>query len=107
MSGFSDRPKDVGVLAIEMYTPKRYVSQSDMEVKDNCKGKYTVGLGQLNMAFVDDREDITSIFLTAVTGLLRKYDIDPMQVCTFRCRCVLGNTVYVYLSMCVIYGMCV
>lgn len=89
MSEFSERPKDVGILAIEMYTPKRYVSQVDMEIKDNCKGKYTVGLGQLNMAFVDDREDITSIFLTAVTSLLRKYDIDPMQVRISRSSCFL------------------
>jgi hydroxymethylglutaryl-CoA synthase len=32
------------------------------------------------MAFVDDREDINSIALTAVAGLLEKYDIDPAQV---------------------------
>ena len=34
----------------------RYVSQVDLESADNCQGKYTVGLGQHNMAFVDDRE---------------------------------------------------
>ena len=62
---FTKRPENVGVLAMEMYFPKRYVAQTDLEEKDNCKGKYTVGLGQTNMAFVDDREDITSIFLTA------------------------------------------
>lgn len=43
-------------------------------------GKYTVGLGQTNMAFVDDREDITSIFLTAVSSLLKKYEIDPRTI---------------------------
>jgi hydroxymethylglutaryl-CoA synthase len=74
------RPDDVGILAVEMYFPKRFIPQTELEEKDNCKGKYTVGLGQLNMAFVDDREDITSIFLTAVTSLLRKYNIDPMSI---------------------------
>lgn len=77
---FLKRPENVGILAIEMYTPKRFVAQEDLETQDGCKGKYTVGLGQLNMAFVDDREDITSIFLTAVTNLLRKYNVDPMRI---------------------------
>lgn len=34
------------------------------------KGKYTVGLGQTNMAFVGDREDIVSICLTGMVLLL-------------------------------------
>ena len=38
------------------YNWNRYVSQVDLEIADNCQGKYTVGLGQQNMAFVDDRE---------------------------------------------------
>ena len=107
----ASRPENVGILAIEMYVPARYVSLSDLEKADNCAGKYTgdngffalglllfninvlhhltysfyyngifllpVGLGQLNMAFCDDREDVASIFLTAVHGLLEKYNIDP------------------------------
>lgn len=32
------------------------------------------------MACVDDREDINSICLTAVSNLLEKYHIDPSQV---------------------------
>ena len=32
------------------------------------------------MAFCDDREDIASIFLTAVHGLLEKYNIDPKSI---------------------------
>ena len=76
----STRPSNVGILAMEFYSPKRFVSQEDMEVADNCSGKYTVGLGQLGMAFVDDREDITSIFMTAVHNLLEKYEIDPRDV---------------------------
>lgn len=80
MDATNQRPANVGIVAIEMYVPKRYIPQTELEEKDNCKGKYTVGLGQQNMAFVDDREDITSIFLTAVTSLLRKYNIDPMSI---------------------------
>jgi hydroxymethylglutaryl-CoA synthase len=74
------RPENVGILAMEMYVPKRFVPLTDLEAADNCSGKYTVGLGQLNMAFVDDREDITSIFLTATHNLLEKYGIDPSMV---------------------------
>ena len=40
----------------------------------------SVGLGQLNMGFCDDREDVTSIFLTAVHSLLEKYSIDPNSI---------------------------
>ena len=32
------------------------------------------------MAFCDDREDIASIFLSAVHGLLEKYNIDPNSI---------------------------
>ena len=43
-------------------------------------GKYTIGLGQKKMSFCDDREDIYSIALTAVSSLLRKYQIDHNSV---------------------------
>jgi hydroxymethylglutaryl-CoA synthase len=72
-----ERPKDVGILAMEMYFPSRYIAQEDLELVDNCKGKYTIGLGQINMAFCDDREDIGSIYLTVCNSLLEKYNIDP------------------------------
>ena len=54
----ASRPENVGILALEMYTPSRYVAQEDLELADECVGKYTSGLGQLQMAFTDDREDI-------------------------------------------------
>jgi len=73
--------KDVGILAMEMYVPQRYVSQEKLETFDKVSaGKYTVGLGQKNMAFVDDREDINSIALTAVQRLLENYKIDPKSI---------------------------
>ena len=49
------RPLNVGILAIEVYIPRRFVAQSDLEASDSCAGKYTSGLGQEKLAFVDDR----------------------------------------------------
>lgn len=44
------------------------------------KGKYTVGLGQLAMAVVNNREDINSISLTCAKNLMTKYQIDPKNI---------------------------
>ncbi|KAL0953967.1 hypothetical protein HGRIS_005127 [Hohenbuehelia grisea] len=75
------RPKDVGVLAMEVYFPRRCISEADLEEFDGVsKGKYTIGLGQEYMAWPDDREDINSFALNAVSGLLEKYDIDPKSI---------------------------
>jgi hydroxymethylglutaryl-CoA synthase len=76
----SSRPTNIGILAAELYVPTRYVAQEDLEVADDCKGKYTVGLGQTCMAFTDDREDIASIIMTAVQQLMEKNHIDPADV---------------------------
>jgi hypothetical protein len=52
----SSQARDVGILAMEAYVPKRYVCQEELEAYDGVsRGKYTVGLGQREMAFVDDR----------------------------------------------------
>lgn len=77
----SSRPEKVGILATQYYHPTRYVSQANLEVADGVsKGKYTVGLGQTAMAFVDDREDINSIALTALQGLLDSTGLDPKSI---------------------------
>ncbi|RHZ78565.1 hypothetical protein Glove_161g26 [Diversispora epigaea] len=69
-------PENVGILAIEIYFPKRYVDQVELEKHDKVSaGKYTIGLGQTKMGFCDDREDINSIALTAVQNLVEKYKI--------------------------------
>lgn len=74
-------PKDVGILAIEMYFPSVYVDQSDLEVYDSVSsGKYTVGLGQTRMGFCSDREDIQSLCLTVTHRLLEKTGVDPKDV---------------------------
>ncbi|KAF7343234.1 3-hydroxy-3-methylglutaryl coenzyme A synthase [Mycena venus] len=75
------RPKDVGILAMETYFPLRCISEADLEEYDGVsKGKYTIGLGQEYMAWPDDREDINSFALNAVSGLLEKYNIDPKSI---------------------------
>ncbi|KAJ7117836.1 hydroxymethylglutaryl-coenzyme A synthase N terminal-domain-containing protein [Mycena epipterygia] len=77
----SPRPKDVGILAMECYFPLRCISEADLEEYDGVsKGKYTIGLGQEYMAWPDDREDINSFALNAVSGLLKKFNIDPKSI---------------------------
>ena len=44
------------------------------------KGKYTEGLGQLSMSFVNDREDINSIALTCVNNMLLKNNISRQMI---------------------------
>ncbi len=65
--------KNVGILAIEVYTPNTYISQEALE--DHCgasKGRYTVGLGQEGMGLCGDCEDVNSLSLTVVQSLLEK-----------------------------------
>ena len=60
-------PKDVGILAMDIYFPKTYVNQTELEQHDKVSaGKYTKGLGQNNMSFFDIYEDINSISLTGI-----------------------------------------
>ncbi|ESK96470.1 hydroxymethylglutaryl- synthase [Moniliophthora roreri MCA 2997] len=75
------RPKDVGILGMDIYFPRRCISEEDLEVFDGVsKGKYTIGLGQEYMAWPDDREDINSFALNAVSGLLEKFNVDPRSI---------------------------
>lgn len=64
-----------GILGIEVYIPKLYISQTALEEHMKvASGKYTVGLGQDNLSVpCGDVEDINSICLTVVTNLLQKY----------------------------------
>lgn len=69
--------QNVGIKAIQYYTPGQYVNQADLETFDGvAAGKYTIGLGQTNMAFVNDREDIYSMSLTVLKNLIDNYNID-------------------------------
>ncbi|VBB30766.1 unnamed protein product [Acanthocheilonema viteae] len=71
----------VGIRGIELYIPKLYITQKDLETFDNVqKGKYTVGLGQEEMSFCADHEDITSICLTVVSKLLKNYKLSASDI---------------------------
>ncbi|CDK30007.1 unnamed protein product [Kuraishia capsulata CBS 1993] len=75
------RPSNIGIKAFEIYIPGQYVNQAELETFDGIPaGKYTIGLGQTNMAFVNDREDIYSMTLTVLSQLIKNYNIDVAQV---------------------------
>lgn len=74
-------PKDVGILAIEVYFPSQYVDQDELEVFDEVsRGKYTIGLGQSKMGFCSDREDINSLCLTVVQNLMEKNNVSYSDI---------------------------
>ncbi|KAM4706646.1 hydroxymethylglutaryl-CoA synthase, cytoplasmic isoform 1-T2 [Discoglossus pictus] len=69
-------PKDVGIVALEIYFPSQYVDQVELEKFDGVgEGKYTIGLGQSKMGFCSDREDINSLCLTVVQKLMERNNI--------------------------------
>ncbi|KAK6084311.1 Hydroxymethylglutaryl-CoA synthase 2 [Seiridium cupressi] len=75
------RPQNIGIKAIELYSPSQYVQQTELEKHDGISaGKYTIGLGQTKMTFCDDREDIYSFALTAVSKLIKNYNIDVNSI---------------------------
>lgn len=75
------RPENVGIVAMDIYFPKTSVSQTELEKFDKVgTGKYTIGLGQQNMAFCGDREDVISIALTAVQNFFEKFKISPKDI---------------------------
>ncbi|XP_032826628.1 hydroxymethylglutaryl-CoA synthase, cytoplasmic-like [Petromyzon marinus] len=66
-------PRDVGILALEVYLPAQCVDQAELESYDGVPaGKYTVGLGQTRMGFCTDREDINSLCLTVTQRLMER-----------------------------------
>ncbi|KAM6985736.1 hydroxymethylglutaryl-CoA synthase, cytoplasmic [Aplochiton taeniatus] len=72
-NGEASWPKEVGILALEIYFPSQYVDQAELEQFDGVSaGKYTVGLGQARMGFCSDREDINSLCLTVVQRLMER-----------------------------------
>lgn len=70
---FASNEKNVGICAIEVYTPSTYIEQSELEEHYGVsKGKYTLGLGQQGLGVCGDAEDINSLALTVVHSLLEK-----------------------------------
>ncbi|EKX44618.1 hydroxymethylglutaryl-CoA synthase [Guillardia theta CCMP2712] len=71
----------VGIIGMEIYFPRTAVRQSELEkFMGEKEGKFTIGLGQQNMAFCNDLEDINSVCMTAVANLLEKYNIAPTDI---------------------------
>lgn len=69
----SAEEKNVGIMAVEVYTPSSFVLQSKLEEHYGvAQGKYTIGLGQEGLGICGDVEDINSLSLTAVKSLLEK-----------------------------------
>lgn len=74
-------PKDVGIRALEVYFPARYVEQTELEAYDGvAAGKYTIGLGQSRMGFCDDREDINSLCLTVTHRLMERHGVPARDI---------------------------
>ncbi|NXT78391.1 HMCS2 protein, partial [Zapornia atra] len=72
-AGMGTWPKDVGILAMEVYFPAQYVEQEELERYDGVEaGKYTKGLGQRQMGFCAAHEDINSLCLTVVQRLVER-----------------------------------
>ncbi|RYP36622.1 hypothetical protein DL767_003326 [Monosporascus sp. MG133] len=74
-------PENVGIKAMEIYVPNQALDQALFEKYQGVStGKYTIGLGLTYMNYCTDREDVCSLALTAVSSLLRKYNIDPKSI---------------------------
>lgn len=73
-NGNSDsKQKNVGILAMEVYTPSTYITQERLEEHSGVsKGKFTIGLGQNGLGICGDCEDVNSLALTVVHSLMEK-----------------------------------
>jgi len=70
-------PENVGIMAMDIFFPKQYIEQAALEQHDNVSaGKYTIGLGQTEMAFCSTSQDIYSLMLSAVESFMRKFQVD-------------------------------
>lgn len=82
MTNAATSAKDVGILAMEVYTPSTYVAQEELEEHLGVgKGRYTIGLGQDGLAVCGDAEDVNSLCLTVVHSLLEKYVLNDDWSC--------------------------
>jgi len=78
MQSFSSRP---GIEALEVYFPAQFVKQTALEEFNGVSsGKYTIGLGQTEMAFCTDLENAHSLALTVVSNLMEKMNFDYSDI---------------------------
>lgn len=69
-------PHRSGIHALEVYVPKTYVSQAELEKFNGVRaGKYTIGLGQTNMAVPDPAEDVVSLAKSVMQALIENYGL--------------------------------
>lgn len=77
----NDISDNVGIVAMQIYVPKHYIEQKDLEEADGVStGKYTIGLGQERMSFCLPNEDAVSMALTVVQDLLKSYNIRADEI---------------------------
>jgi len=75
-----------GIEALEVYFPANYVEQSRLEEHDGVsKGKYTIGLGQEQLSFAGDFENVHSLALTAVSNLMKKVSYSYSDIGRLTC----------------------
>uniref|UniRef100_A0A6G3MDP7 Hydroxymethylglutaryl-CoA synthase n=1 Tax=Henneguya salminicola TaxID=69463 RepID=A0A6G3MDP7_HENSL len=72
--------QNVGIVDLEIYYPKFYVCQKELEIYDDCVGKYTIGLGQLEMAVPSLIEDPISMALTVVHRFMTRTGLDYSKI---------------------------
>ena len=71
---------DVGIHALEVYTPRHCVRAADLEVAHGCAGKYTHGLRMRESSTCDEDEDVASMAMSAVRRLLDKRGVRRRDV---------------------------
>jgi len=70
-----------GIEALEVYFPSQYVEQSALEKFDGVsEGKYTIGLGQNQIGFTSDYENVHSLALTVVSNLMKKTGLSYKEI---------------------------
>uniref|UniRef100_A0A915E709 Hydroxymethylglutaryl-coenzyme A synthase N-terminal domain-containing protein n=1 Tax=Ditylenchus dipsaci TaxID=166011 RepID=A0A915E709_9BILA len=73
--------KLVGLPSTSVNEPANYVCQTELEQFDQVSsGKYSTGLGQSEMSFCDDTEDVCSLALSVTSALLDNYKIDHKSI---------------------------
>lgn len=71
----------VGIEAIAVATPRRYLALGDLALaRGVAPAKYTVGLGAHEMAVADPGEDTVALAATAGARLLRAHDVDVSAI---------------------------
>lgn len=70
-----------GLLSIELYIPKLYIDQDEFEKqKGISSGKITKGIGQLEMSYTSELEDVNSMALTVLKNLMTRNNIKSTDI---------------------------